>query len=219
MRRLFVLRPEPAASATVERARALGLDAIAAPLFRIDPVAWDVPDAAAFDALLLTSSNAVLHGGAGLEMLRGLPVHAVGEATAATARAAGFDIASTGNADVQRLLGSIEGCVRLLHLCGADRTRASATQSIEHRVVYRAVPVAADLSGLRGQVAAVHSPRAAERLAKLVADRATIRVAAISAAAAKAAGNGWEQCEAAESPADGALLALAARLCDKPDPQ
>ena len=33
MKRVLVLRPEPGASATVERARALGLDAVAVPLF------------------------------------------------------------------------------------------------------------------------------------------------------------------------------------------
>ena len=46
MRRLLVLRPEPGASATVERARALGLDAVAMPLFEVEPVAWDAPDPA-----------------------------------------------------------------------------------------------------------------------------------------------------------------------------
>ena len=43
MRRVLVLRPEPGASATVERARARGLDAFAVPLFAIEPLDWDVP--------------------------------------------------------------------------------------------------------------------------------------------------------------------------------
>ena len=34
MRRLFVFRPEPAASRTVEKAKALGLEVAAIPLFR-----------------------------------------------------------------------------------------------------------------------------------------------------------------------------------------
>ena len=41
MRRVLVLRPEPGASATVERARERGLDAIAAPLFEIEPIALE----------------------------------------------------------------------------------------------------------------------------------------------------------------------------------
>ena len=45
---------------------------------------------------MLTSANAIRHGGAGLERLRSLPVHAVGEATAAAAREAGFAVAGIG---------------------------------------------------------------------------------------------------------------------------
>ena len=44
MRRLIVLRPEPGASATMERARERGLDPVAMPLFEIEPVAWHAPD-------------------------------------------------------------------------------------------------------------------------------------------------------------------------------
>ena len=46
MKRVLVLRPEPGASATVKRARERGLEAIAIPLFEIETVAWDVPEAA-----------------------------------------------------------------------------------------------------------------------------------------------------------------------------
>ena len=72
MRRVLVLRPEPGASATVERARERGLDAVAIPLFEIEPLAWEAPEAGSFDGLLLTSANAVRHGGEGLASLRGL---------------------------------------------------------------------------------------------------------------------------------------------------
>ncbi len=47
-------------------------------------------------------------------------------------------------------------------------------------------------------------------------DRGTVRIAAISDAAASATGTGWEMCVAAETPSEAALLALAARLCDNP---
>jgi uroporphyrinogen-III synthase len=52
-----------------------------------------------------------------------------------------------------------------------------------------------------------------------VRDRSTISVAAISDAAAEAVGEGWRTVETADRPNDEALLALAARLCDKPDPK
>ena len=218
MRRLVILRPEPGASATAERARAIGLEPVVMPLFQVEPVDWEAPDAGSFDALLLTSANAVRHGGDGLQKLRQLPVHAVGEATAAAARDAGFDIASTGDAGAERLLGSIESDLRLLHLCGEHRTETPAKQAITAIPVYRAteLPLPDDFSGIEGQAAAVHSPRAGKRLAELAIDRSTIRVAAISEAAASAAGAGWERCEAADAPDEAALLALAARLCDNP---
>ena len=64
MSALLVLRPEPGASATVERARELGLDAVAVPLFEIEAMDWDAPEPGGFDGLLLTSANAVRCGGA-----------------------------------------------------------------------------------------------------------------------------------------------------------
>lgn len=220
MRRLVILRPEPGASATVHSAKAMGLDAVAMPLFQIEPVVWQAPDPAGFDGLLLTSANAVRQAGDKLETLRGLRVYAVGEATCNAARDAGFDIASTGDAGVERLLGSIENDLRLLHLCGEHRTAVQAKQAITAVPVYRSaeLPPPNGLGQIGGQTVAVHSHRAGKRLAELVdhaaIDRAAIRIAAISEAAASAAGTGWEASEAAQTPDDGALLALAARLCD-----
>ncbi|MEO5612844.1 MAG: uroporphyrinogen-III synthase [Sphingomicrobium sp.] len=219
MRRLVVLRPEPGASETVERALVMGLDAFAMPLFAVEPVAWAAPDPREFDALLLTSANAVRHGEAGLDALRALPVYAVGEATAAAARAAGFEIAAVGEGGVDALLLAIPSGIRLLHLCGEHRTAAATAQALP---VYSSValPLPNHFQAIEAQVVAVHSPRAGHRLAELVAeagiDRATVRIAAISPAAATAAGDGWAACEATAAPNEAALLALAARLCDNP---
>ena len=217
MRRVLVLRPEPGASATAERARELGLDAVAVPLFEVEPVTWEPPDAGAFDALLLTSANAVRHGGPGMERFRELPVYAVGSATADAAREAGFTIAGIGDAGVDRLLASIPADVRLLHLCGEDRRAPDAPrQQITSLAVYRATAVPdPSLGDAGGSIALVHSPRAGRRLAELVADRSSIAIAAISAAAAETVGEGWECVEVAAQPSDDALLALAARLCNK----
>ncbi|HEY6048445.1 MAG TPA: uroporphyrinogen-III synthase [Sphingomicrobium sp.] len=219
-RRVLVLRPEPGASETLQRGRQLGLDTVAIPLFHIEPVEWQVPEPGGFDGLLLTSANGVRCAGEGLQSLRGLKAYAVGEATAAAAREAGLDIASTGEASVARLLGSIEPDLRLLHLCGEERAEApDARQRITALPVYRAVPADADLSRAAGAVALIHSPRAGRRFAELVGNRSSIAIAAISQAAADAAGDGWERVEAADNPTDEALLALAARLCNIPAPQ
>ena len=220
MRRVVVLRPEPGASATVERARSRGLEAIAIPLFEVEPVEWEVPEPGGFDALLLTSANAVHHGGEGLQRLRVLPVYAVGPATADAARSAGFDVTAAGDSDVDRLLGSIEPGLNLLHLCGEHRTEPTAAQQrISPVAVYSAKERdAPNVSAAADAVALIHSPRAGRRFAQLVdeagLDRGSIAIAAISPAAAEAAGAGWAPVEAAERPADDALLALAERLCN-----
>lgn len=219
MKRLFVLRPEPAASRTVERARALGIEAVALPLFALEAIEWTAPDPARFDAILLTSANAVNKGGDQLQALRSLPVHAVGEATAVAAEVAGFGIASTGKGGIDDLLATVSAGTRLLHLCGEDRRApTSPAQRITTVAVYRAraVDEVQGLEHIQGGVAAAHSPRAARRLAELVPEdrRGSIRVAAISDAAAEAAGAGWGEVRVAREPTDEALLALAARLCD-----
>ena len=221
MRRMIVLRPEPGASATLAKAREAGLDAVAVPLFEIEPIAWKVPEAGGFDGVLLTSANAVRQGGDGITELRGLPAYAVGETTAEAAREAGFDIAATGESGVDRLLGSIEADVRLLHLCGEDRREPSdARQRITPLTVYRAKAIEhPDLGDVADAVALVHSPRAARRFADLIEDRGGITIAAISKAAADDVGTGWKTVEIAEKPTDEALLALASRLCNNPAPK
>lgn len=218
MRRLFVFRPEPAASRTIEKAKALGLDVAAIPLFELEAIDWPLPDAGQFDAILLTSANAVDLAGNKLERLRVLPVHAVGEATAVAATVAGLGVATVGNGGIDDLLALIGPEERLIHLCGEDRREPKeARQPIEVVPVFRAK--SREVGGLgeelRGQVAVLHSPRAAQRLAELVqgSARSTVRVAAISRATAEAAGEGWEEVRSAEIPSDTVLLALASRLC------
>ena len=219
MRRLFVFRPHPAAHRTVERAQKLGLDAVAIPLFDLEAVEWSAPDPAQFDAILLTSANAVNMGGGQLERLRALPAHAVGEATAAAAEVAGFGVASVGRGGVDELLEEIEADARLIHLCGEDRRAPDRPkQEISSVAVYRARRVDAPqgIERLSGQVAAIHSPRAGKRLAELipVEARTDVRIAAISRAAAEAAGAGWADLRVASTPTDSALLALAFGLCE-----
>lgn len=218
MRRLLVVRPEPGATATLEKARAKGLDAAAVPLFEVHALDWEAPEPSNFDAILLTSANAVRQAGEKLKKYRGLQAYAVGEATADAAREAGFGIASVGKAGVDRLLGSINPEMKLLHPCGEDRRSPDdPKQRITTVPVYRAAALPdPELGDLSGVVVLAHSPRAAARLAELVKDRSNTCVAAISDAAAEALGRGWARVEVADEPTDDALLALAARLCNTP---
>ena len=210
MKRVLVLRPEPGGSETVRRAEAKGLAAEARPLFAVEPIEWEAPEAGSFDGLLLTSANALRHGGDQLQDLRGLPAYAVGEATAEAAREAGFDIKSVGDAGVDRLLGSIEPEMKLLHLCGEDRRPPDgARQEIVSLPVYRAVETGASPpEGVDALL--VHSPRAARAIAERWIDRpASPRIAcAISPAAAEPLeGLDLKEIRVAASPDETALLA------------
>jgi len=221
---LAILRPEPGASATAEAARRLGLEPILIPLFHIQSMAWSAPDPAAFDGLLITSANALRWGGAELRKLERLPVHAVGQATAAEARKRGLSVQTVGIGGVDALVSTLPTNLRLLHLCGTNRREPGGhSKAISSIAVYRSaeLPLPANFQSVEGTVVAVHSPRAGDRLAELAREAAlaleTVTVAAISAEAAAAAGNGWKQVAVASEPADGALLALAARLCQNAD--
>jgi uroporphyrinogen-III synthase len=221
MKRVLVLRPEPGASTTLARARERGLDAVAVTLFDIECVAWEASAASGFDGLLLTSANAVHCAREKLADCRALPVYAVGSATAEAARDAGFDVAATGEAGVDRLLDSIDPRLKLLHLAGRDRKMPDRPrQEITSVTVYCSkARDDVDLQGAQGAVAMIHSPRAGRRFGELVdsarINRNSIAIAAISPEAAADAGEGWACVEAADAPNDDALLALTERLCNK----
>ena len=212
---LLVLRPEPGASRTVARAAAMGLEARAIPLFEIVPVAWVAPDPAAFDALLLTSANALQQAGSEMARYHDMPAYVVGEATAAAAREAGFSNVITGPGTIAALFETLDAPLRLLHPCGIDRRDAVRDGiTVTHVSVYEARTIASPIGLGTSGIALVHSPRAGQRLAELVKDRAEMALVAISPAAAEAAGEGWASIAVAERPDDEALLAIAARLCE-----
>jgi uroporphyrinogen-III synthase len=218
---VLILRPQPGAGETAARARALGLDPVVAPLFTVRPLAWTPPDAAGFEAAMLTSASAARLAGDGLTSFKALPCYAVGEATAAAAEEAGFADIRVGPDDGAALLLMMagDGIGRAFHACGADHLALGHPAIEIVRVpVYAAVaeahlpePAAAALA--KGAPALLHSPRAAGLFAGLIADRAAIAIAAISARTARAAGGGWRSVAIAPRPRDHALLEVAARLC------
>ena len=213
---LVILRPEPGATATAKRATALGLTPVIHPLFAIEPLPWDAPDPTLFDALLLTSANALRFAGDAVTRYRDLPIFAVGAATAQAARHAGFSQVTEGSgnaADSLHALGK-SGYSRPLHLSGEDRTPYPRLPfTVTTRNVYAAKPIDAALPTGR-YVALLHSARAAMRFAELCQAAELVDVVAISAAVTEAAGTGWRSISAAPEPTDNAMLALAAMLCD-----
>lgn len=218
---LVVLRPEPGLSETLARAAAAGLPAVGMPLFTVRASAWTMPDKRP-DALLLTSANAARLGGVGLAELRPVPVYTVGPATAAAARAAGFERVIAGDDGVDAIVAraAADGRGALLHLCGREhRAPTAAPLPIARQVVYAADPVAMLPPLPPRPVALLHSPRAAALFAQLAPDRAHVAIAAISEAARVAAGPGWRADAVAARPLDAALLAAAAKLCDGFSPE
>lgn len=221
---VLVTRAEPGNAATVARARELGLDARAMPLFAARALDWQAPDARDFDALLLTSAQALRLAGPELEELKALPAHAVGSATATAAKTAGLTVAMTGPGDAQSLfdaMASSEKTSNILWLCGRERTAFDARGTrLVPLPVYAVDPVdpPSDWVRLIAEPAAIlaHSARGAARIAELVgADRGHLSLVAISAAAAAAAGEGWAAVTVTERPDNAAMVTAAYALCQK----
>lgn len=223
MRPLIITRPQPAADISAARARQMGLDARVMPLFAAEPLDWAVPDLSAFDALFISSAQALRLGGAGLGALHGLPTYAVGAATAKAATAAGFAIAGVGDSDGQTLIEQMEAAdIRsILWLCGQEHSQITPQQArltplpCYHMAV--SLPPA-DWAHIitRPAILTAYSSRAAQRLDQLLpANRAHLILAAISQKVADAAGANWGVIKVAEKPDDASILALAEKLCHK----
>ncbi|MEW6576153.1 MAG: uroporphyrinogen-III synthase [Pseudomonadota bacterium] len=222
--KILIIRPQPGNDASAARAQKAGHTPIQLPFFEVRMRDWDAPDPAQFDALLITSANAVRHAGNQLDAFAALPVHAVGRNSADAVRAAGFNLASTGNTGAEQAIENAReaGHRRLLWLAGEDQTAFAvpADMHIETRVVYAADPIElgedAQQMVLQADVVALHSARAAEHFAHFVdaagLDRSSIALAAFSQGIADAAGHGWRAIAVAERPEDQALLSAAHTL-------
>lgn len=221
---LLILRPLDGALQTGRRAKEWGLHVVVDPLFVVEPIVWSGPEERAFDALLLTSANALRFGGPQLSVYRSLPVLAVGEKTAAAALGAGFHVAETGATNAQDLLGSldIDRYRNILWLAGHDHTDLSAIdQQLEIVPVYRSNAIALGEQAkacLAGEaVILLHSARTAKHfvseLDRLGLPKSRHHVLAFSEKVAGAAGQGWKNVQTASHPDDDALLSLAGALC------
>jgi len=125
--RLLITRPEPDASLSAERLRALGHEVLVEPVletvFSNKPLG-DVDDA----SLVVTSRNGVraLISLSTREMRETALLYAVGDATAKLALDAGFKKVKSASGDVEQLVAligspSLERLNRLIYVCGRDR--------------------------------------------------------------------------------------------------
>lgn len=211
--RILVVRPQPGADATAARLQALGHEAAVHPLLETRPLAWALP-AQTPDAVILSSAAAVRHAGALADAFKHLPAYAVGEATAAAARAAGWADVTAGQGTMQALLDALAGSARhLLHLAGADLTPVTVPPALRlsRATVYETpllpLPALPDVAAVL-----LHSPRTAGQFAaewdRLGGRREAVQLFAISVATLTAAGTGWGKAQAAPEPSESALLVM-----------
>ncbi|WP_068876501.1 MULTISPECIES: uroporphyrinogen-III synthase [unclassified Phenylobacterium] len=180
--RIWITRAQPGADVTAERVRALGHDAVVAPLLAVSVLPDVRVDLHGVAALAFTSANGV-RAFADASGERGLKVFAVGAATAQAARAAGFKSVLSADGDVEALAegiaarrGELRGAV--LHPGAAepagDLAGALERQGVEARrlILYETAPVdlpSADAEALtQSDAVLLHSPRAAQVLARLL---------------------------------------------------
>ena len=224
--RVLALRPEPGLAATLERARAGGLAVTGHALSEIRAVAWDCPDPDGIDGLLIGSANAILHGGPHLARLAGKPVYAVGEATAAAARASGFTVAMTGSGGLQGVLDAIEGPRHLLRIAGEEHVPLTPPPGVTFAevIAYRSglLPLdpVAELLASGEALVLLHSAATASHFAaecdRLGLERNRITLAALGPRIAGAAGEGWAAVHTAARPDETTLMQLVFDLCGQP---
>lgn len=156
---ILVTRPAPDNEKTAKALRTRGHDVLLSPMLRFEPIAFMDDGEIAFDAVILSSANAVraIENHAVRPRLMLLPVFAVGDHTAQVARDAGFTNITIAEGDAVSLRecivasaggGKLKKKATLCYLAGADLTRDLAGElgargfTVVTRTAYRMIPVA-----------------------------------------------------------------------------
>jgi len=154
--RLLLTRPQHDAERTAAALSRQGHQVEIAPLMHIEPLTGAALGTGPWSGLIFTSANAVrgVEELAGMAALAEIPAFAVGERTAAAARAAGFRNVVAGGGDARQLTQAVRAWAEagrgarrdpLLYLAGEDLSHdlagtLAADGAIVHTVtVYRAV--------------------------------------------------------------------------------
>lgn len=230
--RLLVTRPAENAEPLIRRLAGAGHEVVASPLMEIHPLGGAPLDLAGVQAILVTSRNGV-RALAAATRRRDLPVLAVGAASAAAAREAGFGNVASAEGDVAalarlaRVTRKPEGGT-LLHVAGSatagDLAGLLAGYRLSRAVLYEAKPALHLPEGARtflekGAPGGVllYSPRSATLFAALTKEAGLAAAAGpltaycLSAAVAAAARRlPFGRIVAAAAPNEAALLGLIA---------
>lgn len=230
--RILVTRPEEDARPLRDQLEALGAEPVVVPLMTVAQNDDASVDLGGVQALAFTSANGVRAFARACEA-RALPVFAVGDATARTARETGF-------AEVSSAGGNVDDLSRLIaerldpsggtvfHAAGRDLAGDLSGQleargfAVRRTVLYRALQpdalpeaIADLLRRRRLDGVLLFSPRSATSFvslvdaAKLLNELAYVTLYALSDAVAEAAGQAdWAHIRIASRPEQGALLDL-----------
>ena len=231
MVRMLVTRPEPDASETAARLNALDIETVIDPLLIAETLETKLPETAGFAALAVTSANALraLHDRGDLSGYVRLPVYAVGDRTAETARRLGFGnvTSARGNAnDLVTLLAEAGVQGPILYPAAKQRGADLGKALAPHGVMVITAPVydMVPSTGLRetttaalasGAVSAAlfYSRRTAETFATLAAglrDRTKLGMLCLSeTVAAPLVAAHFVRVALADHPSEEAMLGLA----------
>lgn len=163
---ILVTRPAPDNERTAAALRARGYDALLSPMLRYEAIAFHDEDDAAYDAVVITSTNAIraIESHPSRARLFAMRAFAVGEQTAEAARSAGFSDIVSAKAGAKALSelvvknvasGKLKKGATLCYLAGADLAHDLAGDlgargfTVVTHTTYRMVPVAgfaADIS-------------------------------------------------------------------------
>jgi uroporphyrinogen-III synthase len=156
---VLVTRPHPDDETTASGLRARGYEVLQAPMLRFEPIAFSFDEDGRYGAVIVTSANALRGLTSQLKESRllKLPLFAVGEHTASTARAAGFEHVISANGEAGSLRDLVLARVKtkelkksspLLYLAGADLARDLGGElgergfTVVTHTTYRMSPVA-----------------------------------------------------------------------------
>lgn len=222
---VWITRTRPGADQTAGRLRALGVEVLVDPVLEVRRLDVEV-DASGYQALAFTSPNGV-EAFCALSAERDLPAFAVGDATAAALRLAGFASVESASGDVEALAalllarragrvlapGAAEPAADLGALAtgpGVEVTALPVYETVE-RHPERALTDAGITTVM------IHSPRAARQVLAVASDRLPrVDFVALSAAcAAPFEGQGAKSVAVAPFPDDASLVRLTADVVSK----
>ena len=239
--RVLITRPGEDGTALAEILRARGVKTVIEPLLAIKEIEGPVLDLRRVQALLLTSSNGV-RALARRTDRRDVPVYAVGDATAMTARKVGFGQVHSAAGNVEMLAGLVKEILNpkdgpLLHVSGSvvagdligliEQGGFECIREVLYESTVERSLKSSTIAAIKDhQIDAVtlYSPRSAEKFVELIRKARVVRscqkilaICLSQAVADKVNEVQWQDVLIAHEPNQSALLELVTELDDDKD--